>query len=86
MTQTYKLSIFDETHHQLHVVNFPGTKSLLEVKIDISDLTAIPVRHQFWSGWPTPTTDDVIHSLIFLFVLLEVKMIQISLLASLFNE
>jgi len=60
MTQTYKLSIFDETHHQLHVVNFPGTKSLLEVKLDISDLTAIPVRHQFWSGWPTPTTDDTL--------------------------
>lgn len=65
MTQTYKLSIFDETHHQLHVVNFPGTKSLLEVKLDISDLTAIPVRHQYWSGWPTPTTDDVISSSIY---------------------
>ena len=59
MTQMYKLNIFDETHHQHHIVNFPGTKSLLEVKIDVSDLTNIPVRHQFWSGWPAEVTDDV---------------------------
>lgn len=59
MTQTYRLSIFDATHNQMHEINFPGTKTVLEVKRDISDLTNIPVRHQLWSGWPSQITDDV---------------------------
>lgn len=59
MTQTYSLIIFDATHKQSHTVNFPGTKTLLEVKLDVSDLTNIPVRYQLWNGWPPSATDDV---------------------------
>lgn len=59
MTQTYRLSIFDITHNQTHTINFPGTKTLLEVKRDVSDLTSIPVRNQSWNGWPPLVTDDV---------------------------
>ena len=60
MTQTYSLNIYDVTHNRTHIVNFPGTKTLLEVKRDVSDLTNIPVRNQSWSGWPLQLTDDVI--------------------------
>ena len=59
MTQIYKLSIHDGTHNQTHAINFPGTKTILEVKRDVSDLTNIPVRNQLWSGWPSQLTDDV---------------------------
>uniref|UniRef100_A0A0P5N633 FAS-associated factor n=1 Tax=Daphnia magna TaxID=35525 RepID=A0A0P5N633_9CRUS len=60
MTQTYRLSIFDITHNQTHTINFPGTKTLLEVKRDVSDLTGIPVRNQSWTGWPPLITDDLV--------------------------
>nr|CAH0098300.1 unnamed protein product [Daphnia galeata] len=60
MTQIYRLSIHDGTHNQTHAINFPGTKTILEVKRDVSDLTNIPVRNQLWSGWPSQLTDDVI--------------------------
>ncbi|KAI9554856.1 hypothetical protein GHT06_020133 [Daphnia sinensis] len=59
MTQSYWLNIFDITHNQTHTINFPGTKTLLEVKRDVSDLTSIPVRNQSWIGWPPLLTDDV---------------------------
>ena len=59
MTQTYRLNILDVTHNQTHTINFPGIKTLLEVKLDVSDLTNIPVRYQLWTGWPPNTTDDV---------------------------
>ncbi len=59
MTRTYRLNILDTTHSQTHTVNFPGTKTLLEVKLDVSDLTNIPVRNQLWTGWPPNLTDDV---------------------------
>lgn len=59
MTQTYRLNINDITHNQLHTINFPGTKTISEVKRDVSDLTNIAVRYQIWSGWPPQMTDDV---------------------------
>ena len=65
LPQVYKLVIWDETHKKLHSINFPGTKSILEVKQDVYDLTNIPVRHQFWSGWPPQAKDDVIISIAF---------------------
>lgn len=50
--------------YQLHVtvvsennriipLNFPGTKTILEVKSDVYTVTSIPVRHQIWVGWPS---------------------------------
>lgn len=60
MTQAYRLSIFDITHDQTYTINFLGTKTLLEVKRDVSDLTSIPVRNQSWSGWLPLLTDDLI--------------------------
>lgn len=59
ITQTYRLSITDTTHNQSYTINFPGTTTLLEVKVNVSDLTNIPVRNQSWIGWPSQVTDDV---------------------------
>ena len=56
--QTYRLNIFDVPHNQTHAKNFPGTKTLLEVKTDVSELIGIPVQNQLWTGWPPNTTDD----------------------------
>ena len=56
--QTYRLNISDVPHNQTHTMNFPGTKTLLEVKMDVSELIGIPVKNQLWTGWPPNTTDD----------------------------
>ncbi|KAL1486594.1 hypothetical protein MTO96_031324, partial [Rhipicephalus appendiculatus] len=49
------LHIRDETSGNEYSISFPGSKTILELKQDVSDLTSIPVRHQRWIGWPSPT-------------------------------
>lgn len=44
--------------NQMIPLNFPGTKTILEVKIDLHAITNIPVRHQKWSGWPANTNNS----------------------------
>lgn len=34
-------------------LNFPASKTLLEIKNDIYAVLKVPVRHQQWVGWPT---------------------------------
>ncbi|KAG7456801.1 hypothetical protein MATL_G00239710 [Megalops atlanticus] len=41
-------------------LNFPGDRTIQEVKRNVSDLTNIPVRHQQWEGWPASATDESI--------------------------
>lgn len=50
--ETLKLNITDETAQKTYSINFPGSRTLLQIKQDVSDLTSIPVRHQKWTGWP----------------------------------
>lgn len=33
-------------------LNFPPTKTILDIKNDMHAITRIPVRHQKWIGWP----------------------------------
>lgn len=33
-------------------LNFPASKTLLEIKNDIYAVLKVPVRHQLWVGWP----------------------------------
>lgn len=33
-------------------LNFPASKTLLEIKNDIYAVLKVPVRHQVWVGWP----------------------------------
>lgn len=38
-------------------LNFPASKTVLEVKNDIYAVLRIPVRHQQWVGWPDNCTN-----------------------------
>ena len=40
-------------------LNFRPTTSVLNVKLDVSQLSDIPVSRQKWIGWPEGTTDDL---------------------------
>lgn len=50
---TYTLKITDLRSNKVYNLNYPGTKTIIEVKGDILTLTNINVRHQIWTGWPT---------------------------------
>lgn len=53
-----RLNIVDETTRAHYSINYPSTKTFLQVKQDVSDLTSIPVRHQRWTGWPQGVLRD----------------------------
>ena len=40
-------------------MNFRPTYSVLNVKLDVSQLSDIPVSRQNWLGWPEGTADDL---------------------------
>lgn len=56
--QNYLLVISHREAQRDYSLNFPASKTIQEVKRNISDLTNIPVRHQQWDGWPASATDD----------------------------
>lgn len=59
LTRTFKLNImFGNTTVPLQL-NFPGTKSIGDVKKDVYSVTNIAVRHQQWHGWPSDVSDDI---------------------------
>jgi len=58
LTRTYVLNVYDETRSKDYTLNYPGTKTVEEVKADVYSLTDIPVRHQVWTGWPASMKDD----------------------------
>ncbi|XP_064606655.1 FAS-associated factor 1-like [Liolophura sinensis] len=39
-------------------LQFPGSKTIKEVKSDVYHLTDVAVRHQAWTGWPEDAKDD----------------------------
>lgn len=58
LNQTFLLVISDREAQRDYSLNFPGTRTIQEVKRNVSDLTNIPVRHQQWEGWPASASDD----------------------------
>lgn len=59
LTRIYTLNILlgntsNTTPLQL---NFPGTKTIADVKKDVYSVTNIAVRHQQWHGWPSGVAD-----------------------------
>uniref|UniRef100_A0A9J8B3E0 Fas (TNFRSF6) associated factor 1 n=1 Tax=Cyprinus carpio carpio TaxID=630221 RepID=A0A9J8B3E0_CYPCA len=56
--QNYLLVISHREAQRDYSLNFPASKTIQEVKRNISDLTNIPVRHQQWDGWPASASDD----------------------------
>ncbi|XP_062854487.1 FAS-associated factor 1 [Trichomycterus rosablanca] len=58
LNQNYLLIICHREAQKEYNLNFPGSRTIQEVKRNISDLTNIPVRHQQWDGWPSSASDD----------------------------
>uniref|UniRef100_A0A673K1V6 FAS-associated factor 1-like n=1 Tax=Sinocyclocheilus rhinocerous TaxID=307959 RepID=A0A673K1V6_9TELE len=58
-SQNYLLVISHREAQRDYSLNFPASKTIQEVKRNISDLTNIPVRHQQWDGWPASASDDL---------------------------
>ncbi|XP_061680178.1 FAS-associated factor 1 [Syngnathoides biaculeatus] len=58
LNQNFLLVISHHEAQRDYNLNFPGSRTIQEVKRNVSDLTNIPVRHQQWEGWPTSASDD----------------------------
>ncbi|KAJ8305447.1 hypothetical protein KUTeg_015992 [Tegillarca granosa] len=60
LTRNYMLQINYRKNGetQEYGLNFPGSKTIREVKDDIFALTNIAPRHQIWSGWPEAAWKD----------------------------
>ncbi|XP_053394113.1 FAS-associated factor 1-like isoform X2 [Mercenaria mercenaria] len=60
LSRNYNLKITckeNSKYHQFNL-NFPGTKTVEEVKRDTYNVSDIPVRHQIWTGWPEAAEDS----------------------------
>ncbi|XP_077390828.1 FAS-associated factor 1 [Festucalex cinctus] len=60
LNQNFLLVINHHEAQREYSLNFPGSRTIQEVKRNVSDLTNIPVRHQQWEGWPASASDDSI--------------------------
>lgn len=58
LNQNFLLVISHREAQRDYSLNFPGSRTIQEVKRNVSDLTNIPVRHQLWEGWPASASDD----------------------------
>uniref|UniRef100_A0A1A7WND5 Fas associated factor 1 n=1 Tax=Iconisemion striatum TaxID=60296 RepID=A0A1A7WND5_9TELE len=58
LNQNFLLIISHREVQREYSLNFPGSRTIQEVKRNVSDLTNIPVRHQQWEGWPASASDD----------------------------
>ncbi|XP_057696851.1 FAS-associated factor 1 [Corythoichthys intestinalis] len=58
LNQNFLLVINHQEAQRDYNLNFPGSRTIQEVKRNVSDLTNIPVRHQQWEGWPASASDD----------------------------
>lgn len=56
--QTYQLRIRYTNENKELNLNFPGSKTILEIKNDIYAVLKVPVRHQNWVGWPENSTNE----------------------------
>ncbi|XP_059840243.1 FAS-associated factor 1 [Hypanus sabinus] len=60
LNENFMLIITHREAQRDYSLNFPGTRTVQEVKCNIFDLTNIHVRHQVWEGWPAAAEDDSI--------------------------
>lgn len=51
-TSVYQLRIKYTNEDRYLNLNFPATKSIIEIKNDLYAVLKIPVRFQQWKGWP----------------------------------
>lgn len=66
LTRTFTLNILigNSGNTAPMQLNFPGTKSIADVKKDVYSVTNIAVRHQQWHGWPSGAADDTTLALV----------------------
>ena len=55
---SYQLNIHLTNENRTLCLNFPSTKTVLDIKTDLYAVTRIPVRHQVWIGWPLQATNS----------------------------
>lgn len=51
-TETYQLRIKYTNEDRYLTLNFPASKTIVEIKNDLYAVLKIPVRFQQWKGWP----------------------------------
>lgn len=54
----YQLRIRYTNENKELNLNFPASKTILDIKTDIYAVTKIPVRHQVWVGWPDNSSNS----------------------------
>ncbi|XP_029542065.1 FAS-associated factor 1-like isoform X1 [Oncorhynchus nerka] len=59
LNQNFLLVISHREAQRDYNLNFPGSRTIQEVKRNVSDLINIPVRHQQWEGWPASASDSM---------------------------
>ena len=57
--EDFILEITDESTNKEFKLNFRPTKTVLDIKIDVSMLTNISVSKQVWKGWPEDIVDEL---------------------------
>jgi len=55
--KTFTLLIQFESDSPL-TLSMPGRTTMQELKMNVSDIKSIPVRHQEWTGWPNGCNND----------------------------
>jgi len=55
----FVILVTDELQGRDYNLNFRPTKTILDIKIDVSMLTNIPVSKQIWRGWPDNIADEL---------------------------
>lgn len=56
-TETFQLRIKYTNENRTLTLNFPATKSVLDIKNDLYAVLKVPVRFQQWKGWPDTSTN-----------------------------
>lgn len=51
-TETFQLRIKYTNENRTLTLNFPATKTVLDIKNDLYAVLKVPVRFQQWKGWP----------------------------------
>ena len=55
----FVILVTDELQGRDYNLNFRPTKTILDIKIDVSMFTNIPVSKQIWRGWPDNIADEL---------------------------
>jgi hypothetical protein len=54
----YQLRIHFTNDNRTQNLNFPSSKTILDIKNDLFAVFHVPVRHQVWVGWPAGSSNS----------------------------